>query len=355
MLLFDGHLDLSMNAIEWNRDITQSLDHVRRREVGKTDKLDRAKGVVTFEEMRRGQIGLCIATQIARFVADGNPLPGWNSPEIAWSITQAQLAWYRTMEEAGQLVQIVDKQGLNKHVQLWHNNPPANAPIGYILSLEGADSILSPKYLERAYEYGLRALGPAHYGPGRYSPGTGAEGKLSALGRELLKQMMQLGIVLDVTHLTDEAFWEALEIYDGPVWASHNNCRKLVPHQRQFSDEQIKALIQRDAMIGMAFDAWMMHPNWVRGVTTPEATGVNLARIVDHVDHICQLAGNVRHVGIGSDLDGGFGREQAPLDLTSIADLQSLKGHLANRNYSQQDIAAIFHGNWIRRLNEIWS
>jgi membrane dipeptidase len=105
----------------------------------------------------------------------------------------------------------------------------------------------------------------------------------------------------------------------------------------------------------MAFDAWMMHPGWVRGVTTPEATGVDLARIVDHVDHICQLAGNVHHVGIGSDLDGGFGREQAPLDLTSIADLQSLTGHLAKRNYSQQDIAAIFHGNWIRRLNEIWS
>jgi membrane dipeptidase len=355
MLLFDGHLDLSMNAIEWNRDISKPLEQVRRREVGKTDKLDRAKGVVTFDEMRRGHIGLCIATQIARFVAEGNPLPGWNSPEIAWSITQAQLAWYRTMEEAGQLVQIVDKQGLNKHVQLWQSHPPANAPIGYVLSLEGADSILSPRHLERAYEYGLRALGPAHYGPGRYSPGTGAEGKLTPLGRELLKQMMQLGIVLDVTHLTDEAFWESLEIYDGPVWASHNNCRTLVPHQRQFSDEQINALIERDAVIGMAFDAWMMHPGWVRGVTTPEATGVDLARIVDHVDHICQLAGNVRHVGIGSDLDGGFGREQAPLDLTSIADLQSLTGHLAKRNYSQPDIAAIFHGNWIRRLNEIWS
>ena len=354
MLLFDAHLDLSMNAIEWNRDISRPLDEVRRREVGKTDKLDRAKGVVTFDEMRRGQIGLCIATQIARFVADGNPLPGWNSPEIAWSITQAQLAWYRTMEDAGQLVQIVDKQGLNKHVQLWQNNPPANAPIGYVLSLEGADSILSPKHLERAYEYGLRAIGPAHYGPGRYSPGTGAEGGLTSLGRELLEQMMQLGIVLDVTHLTDEAFWQALEIYDGPVWASHNNCRSLVPHQRQFSDEQIKALIQRDAVIGMAFDAWMMHPNWVRGVTTPEATGVNLARIVDHVDHICQLSGNVRHVGIGSDLDGGFGREQAPLDLTSIADLQSLTGHLSKRNYSSSDIEAIFHGNWLRRLNEIW-
>jgi membrane dipeptidase len=167
--------------------------------------------------------------------------------------------------------------------------------------------------------------------------------------------MMQLGIVLDVTHLTDESFWEALEIFDGPVWASHNNCRALVPHQRQFSDEQIKALIERDAVIGMAFDAWMMHPGWVRGVTTPAGAGLNILRIVDHVDHICQLAGNCRNVGIGSDLDGGYGHEQTPYDLNSIADLQSLSGHLAGRGYGPHDVAAIFHGNWVRRLNEIWS
>jgi membrane dipeptidase len=355
MLLFDAHLDLSMNAVEWNRDLSRPLEEVRRREIGKTDKPDRGKGVVTFDEMRRGEIGLCIATQIGRYVAEGNPLPGWNSPEIAWAITQAQLAWYRSMEEAGQLVQIVDRAGLRKHVELWKNNPKSRAPIGYILSLEGADSIVTPEYLERAYEYGLRAVGPAHYGAGRYSPGTGSTGNLTPLGRDLLKQMKQLGIVLDATHLTDEAFWEALDHFDGPVWASHNNCRSLVPHQRQFSDEQIKALIQRDAVIGMAFDAWMMHPGWVRGVTTPEEAGLHLSRIVDHVDHICQLAGNCRHVGIGSDLDGGYGKEQTPVDLHSIADLQSLTRHLSDRGYRPADVEAIFHGNWVRRLDQIWS
>ena len=355
MLLFDAHLDLSMNAVEWNRDLTRSLDEVHYREQGMTDKLDRAKGVVTFDEMRRGNIGICIATQIGRYVRLENPLPGWHSPEIAWSITQAQLAWYREMERIGQMVQIVDREGLNRQVELWQNDPPADAPIGYILSLEGADSICSPAHLERAYEYGLRALGPAHYGEGRYAPGTGSEGGLTPLGRDLLKQMRELGIVLDATHLTDEAFWEALELWDGPVWASHNNCRALVPAQRQFSDEQLKALIERNAVIGMAFDAWMMHPDWVRGTTTPQATGLKIERIALHIDHICQLAGNVRHVGIGSDLDGGFGTEQAPLDLESIADLQSLTTILAERGYSQADVEAIMHGNWIRRLNEIWN
>lgn len=355
MLLFDAHLDISMNAVEWNRDLTQSLDHVRSREALQLDKLDRGKGILTFEEMRRGEIGLCIATQIGRYVAPDNNLPGWHSPEIAWAQTQCQLAWYRTMEEAGQMVQIVDREGLNAHVELWQNNPADDLPIGYILSLEGADSIITPAYLERAYEYGLRAIGPAHYGPGRYSPGTGAEGGLEPPARELLEEMQRLGIVLDCTHLTDPAFWEALEIYSGPVWASHNNCRALVPHQRQFSDEQLKALIERDAVIGMAFDAWMMHPGWQRSITQPYTAGVNIARIVEHVDHICQLAGNTRHVGIGSDLDGGYGREQCPYDMDSIADLQSLAGILSERGYEQADVEAIMHGNWIRRLNEIWS
>ena len=352
MFLIDGHLDLSMNALEWNRDLTRPLEEVRRREADLTDKKDRGRGVCTFGEMRRGQIGLCIATQIARYVAEENPLPGWKSPEIAWAMTQGQLAWYRAMENRGQMVQIRDRAALLHHVELWMNNPPADAPIGYILSLEGADSIVELSYLERAYESGLRAIGPAHYGPGRYSPGTGASGGLTAAGRELVKEMRRLGITLDVTHLTDEAFWEALELYDGPLWASHNNCRALVPHQRQFNDDQLKELIRRDAVIGAAFDAWMMVPGWVRGQTTPIETGCRIETIVDHIDHICQLAGSERHCAIGSDLDGGYGTEQTPLDLDSIADLQNLTDILARRGYSQASIAAIMHGNWIRKLSE---
>jgi membrane dipeptidase len=352
MFLVDGHLDLSMNALDWNRDITRPLAEVRRREQGKTDKPDRGRGVCTLPEMRRGEIGLCIATQIARYVAPDNPLPGWGAPEIAWAQTQGQLAWYRAMEERGEMVQIASRSQLQRHVALWQNDPPANAPVGYILSLEGADSIVELSYLERAFASGLRAIGPAHYGPGRYSPGTGAEGGLTAAGRELVPEMQRLGIVLDVTHLTDEAFWEALLLYSGPVWASHNNCRALVPHQRQFSDEQLKELIRRDAVIGAAFDAWMMVPGWVRGKTTPSDTGVKIETVVEHMDHICQLAGTSRHCAIGSDLDGGFGTEQTALDLDSIADLQNLAGILARRGYSAEDIAGIMHGNWIRKFSE---
>ena len=355
MLIFDGHLDLSMNAIEWNRDLTRPLAEVRLREQGMTDKKDRGRNVLTFPEMRRGHVGICIATQIARYVAPDSPIPGWHSPEIAWAVTQAQLAWYRAMEEAGQMTQIADRDTLNRHVQLWQDDPPADAPIGYVLSLEGADSILSPRHLERAYDYGLRAVGPAHYGAGRYSPGTGEQSGLTQSGRELLNEMQQLGMVLDMTHLTDEAFWEALDLFDGPVWASHNNCRALVPDNRQFSDEQLMALIEREGVVGVAFDAWMMHPGWINGVTTPDEADVRIDHIVDHIDHICQLASNARHCAIGSDLDGGYGREQCPKDLESIADLQRLTSMLADRGYSQEDIERIMHGNWVRRLNEIWA
>ena len=357
MLLFDAHLDLSMNAVEWNRDLTRSLEEVRGRETGMTDKVDRGRNVLTFPEMRRGNIGICIATQIARYVALDNPLPGYHSPEIAWSITQAQLAWYRAMEEAGEMFQITDRASLDAHLAKWQADDAETdtLPIGYVLSLEGGDSLVTLDHVKRAYDYGLRAIGPAHYGPGRCSPGTGAAGPLTPMGRDLPKEMQQLGIVLDATHLTDEAFWEALELYDGPVWASHNNCRALVPDQRQFSDDQLKALIERDAIIGAAFDAWMMHTGWIRGQTDPLQAGVNIERIVMHMDHICQLAGNARHVGIGSDLDGGYGTEQCPHDLDSIADLQKLVDILDRRGYSSEDIEAIMHGNWIRRLRQIWS
>src|SRR6185503_16943622 len=225
-------------------------------------------------------------------------------------------------------------------------------PIGYILSLEGADSILSFKHLERSYQQGLRALGPAHYGPGLYAQGTGTTGKFPQRGRELLREMERLGLILDVTHLTDEEFWEALDLYQGSMWASHSDCRALAPHQRQLNDDQIKALVQRGAVIGAALDAWMMVPNWVKRKTTPEAVGLKLEKIVEHIDHVCQLAGSARHSGIGSDLDGGFGREQSPMDLDTIADLARIPEMLRARGYSEEDTRAIAHGNFLQFLGE---
>ena len=354
MFTIDAHLDLSMNAMEWNRDLRRSVFEIRQREEGLNDKPDRAKGTVAFPELRKGKVGLVVATQIARYVAPENPLPGWHSAEQAWAQTQGQLTWYKTMEACGEMKMIKDINTLEEHVALWMNDSNNKKPIGYILSLEGADSLISLKNLETAYEYGLRALGPAHYGPGRYANGTDATGHLNEQGKALLKEMERMNIILDATHLCDDAFWDAMEIFHGHVWASHNNCRALVNHNRQFTDEQIKVLIERDAVIGAAMDAWMIVPNWIRGKSTPEEMNCSLERLMDHVDHICQLAGNVLHVGIGSDLDGAFGKEQSPYDLETIADLQKIPLLLEKRGYTKADIENIMHGNWLRFLRNAW-
>lgn len=345
-----------MNALEWNRDLTLPVSAINAREQGLTDKPDRAKAAVSLPELRKGNIGLVVATQIARFVAPDNQLPGWHSPAQAWAQTQGQLAWYKAMEDAGEMVQINNLQTLENHLELWNNGEDnSKKPVGYILSLEGADSIVTVDYLERAHASGLRAVGPAHYGPGRYAQGTDATGGLRKAGPDLLREMERLNIILDATHLCDDSFWEALSIYNGPVWASHNNCRALVNHNRQYSDEQIKALIERGAVIGAALDAWMMVPNWVRGHSDPKTMNCSLNVAVDHIDHICQIAGNAKHVGIGSDLDGAFGREQCPYDLETISDLQKFRSLLSNRGYTEDDIKGMMHGNWINFLRKAWA
>lgn len=355
MFIIDAHLDLAMNAMEWNRDLTKPVHEINSREKELTDKPDRGKATVSLQELRKGNIGLVVATQIARYVAPDNSLPGWHSPQQAWAQTQAQLAWYNAMEEAGEMRQVNDLDSLENHIGLWNNeNSNQQKPIGYILSLEGADSLITFQHLERAYLYGLRALGPAHYGPGRYANGTDATGQMGAKGITLLKEMERLNIILDATHLCDDAFWQALDNFNGHVWASHNNVRSLVNHNRQFSDEQIKALIERGAVIGGALDAWMMVPNWIRGKSLPLEMNCNLEVIIDHFDHICQLAGNALHIGIGTDLDGGYGREQCPYDLETIADLQELPSLFYKRGYTNEDVENIMHGNWLRFLRNAW-
>ena len=360
MLIIDAHLDLSMNALQWNRDLLKSAYTIRTSEQYVQGK-GRAVGTVAFPEMRRGRIFLSVATLIAR--STGRPAPhiDYSSTAQAYGAARGQLAYYRALEKQGHVRIIEDVPSMDAHVAEWEVWDVAHEeltdapspPLGFVISMEGADPILEPAELEEWYDVGLRLLGPTHYGPGRYAGGTGTETGLTDIGRQLIPEMQRLGIVLDVTHFSDESFWEAMEIYEGLVLASHNNCRALVPHQRQFSDEQLKAVFEHDGVIGVALDDWMLLPGWVVGQTN--AAQVPLESVVDHIDHICQLAGNVRHVGIGTDLDGGYGREQSPGDLDTIVDLQRIPGMLAARGYSESDILSIMHGNWLRLFRAAWT
>jgi membrane dipeptidase len=272
-------------------------------------------------------------------------------------MTQAQLAWYREMEKLGEMIQITNLPELETHHALWENEelPDEKKPVGYILSLEGADSLVNISYLETAYQYGLRAIGISHFGPGRYAPGTKMEGPILPEGVALLKEINRLNLILDVTHLTDEGFDQAMDIHKGPVWASHHNVRKIAPTQRQLTDEQIKRLVERDAVIGGMLDCWAMDIRFIDTISDPWQLNIKLENLVDHWDHICQLAGNSLHIAIGSDLDGNFGTEQSPWDLNSIADMQQFQGILSKRGYKKEDIDNIFHKNWLRFIRKAWS
>jgi membrane dipeptidase len=363
MFTIDAHLDLATNAISLNRDLKKSVHDIRQfeRELGLDDTPDRGNGTVALPELRKGNIGLVVATIISRYSATGKQIPtlklnGWHSPEQAYAFAQAQLGWYRVMEEQGEMVQITEGGQLDKHIALWQDKSIENSEksIGYILSLEGADSIIDFNYLEKYYENGLRAIGPAHFGQGRYAAGTHSDGSgLTTIGRELLKKMEALNMILDATHLTDKGFFEAVDIFNGNIWASHQNCRSIIHGERQFSDEQIKIIIERDGVLGGALDAWMLYPDFKRGDKTPKKLGINLEKLVDHFDHICQMAGNANHIGFGSDLDGLFGTEQSPYDLDTIADIAKLEDILTKRGYKKADVEKVFHGNFLRVMRRV--
>ena len=352
MFIFDAHLDLAMNALEWNRDLTKSVYQIRESEKGMVDKPDRGNNTVSLDAMRKGNIGICVATQIAGVKNKINP-HGWSSMEQAWAQTQGQLIWYKEMEKNGEMYQIYDLNTLDNQIENWQKETKKK-PIGYILSLEGADSIVNIDYLEKSYMLGLRAIGPAHYGPGVYAYGTDSNGSIGQKGKELVKKIEELNLILDVTHLSDTSFWETIEIYNGNLWASHNNCRKFVDHNRQFSDDQIKEIIRRDGVIGVPLDAWMMVPNWIRGKSTPETMGVTLNQMIENIDHICQLSGNSNHVGIGTDLDGAFGVEQTPTDIDTIADLQKIPLMLKKIGFSESDVEKVMNKNFINFLKRVW-
>jgi membrane dipeptidase len=249
---------------------------------------------------------------------------------------------------------LTDWPAIEAHLADWRANP-STAPFGIILCMEGADPIVGPDQLELWWNDGLRVVSLAHYGPSAYAHGTASVGGVTPAGFALLDRMAELGVILDVTHLVDESFWQAVEHFPGRVLASHSNARALVPGDRQLSDDMLRHLFARDAVIGCALDAWMLVPAWVRGETTPEAAGVTLEAYVNQIDYICQLAGNPRHAAIGTDLDGGYGIEQTPTDLDTIADLQRIPDLLRARGSAEADVEAILHGNWLRCFQAAWT
>jgi membrane dipeptidase len=350
MLIFDVHLDLGLNGVDWNRNLLHDVQDIRVQEklLGMTDH-GRQTNTLSLPELRKAEIGVCVATVLARIEQPINHSFGYTSPEACYAVAHAHLAYYRAMERNGRMKMLRTKSDLTKHVDAYKKDP-VKSPLGYVLSMECGDPVLDPENIFEWHQHGLRAIGITHYGPNKYGGGTRSEVGLAAEAIPLLKNIEKLGIALDMTHLSDRAFDQVADTFQGRVLASHQNARKFCDWQRQFTDDQIKYVVKKDGVIGMAFDAIMLQPGWVRGQTK---AWVTMERVVDNIDHIVQIAGNCRNVGIGSDLDGGYGNEQTPADLDTITDLQKLVPMLEKRGYSTADIEAIFHGNFLRFFTEV--
>ncbi len=371
-LIIDGHLDLAFNALHHRRDLTQDVHVLREREDPKppgpshpdslrdrkrSESTSRGIATVSLPQMRQGCVGIALSTIMCRVQMPTGLLDdGMRTQEAAHAIGQSHLHYYKALEREGQLRFIRDPTELDVAIAAWQN-PDPTTPIGLILSMESADPILGPEQVSWWWEQGLRSVGLTHFGANTWGHGTGTRGGLYADAYPLLDALAATNIALDLTHASDLVFWQLLDYWSGPVHASHCNCRALVPGQRHLSDEMIQALVERGGVIGAVFAEFMLNSaiDFDDPATYPQTARRPMSAAVDHIDHICQLAGNCDHVAIGSDLDGGFGREMAPIDYDTIADLQRFLDILDRRGYSTNDIAAIAHGNLLRFFRQAWS
>jgi membrane dipeptidase len=224
-------------------------------------------------------------------------------------------------------------------------------PVGLLPLMEGAEAILEVDELEEWWEMGLRYIGPAWAGT-RFCGGTKEPGPLTDEGRGLLAVMAEHGFTLDLSHMDEPAALESLDIYPGHIVVTHGNCLALLPgHEfnRHLSDRVIHGILERDGIIGVVPFNTFLKDGWLKGKSNREE--VSIERLVDHIDHICQIAGDARHVGIGTDFDGGFGWQSTPREIDTIADLQKLVPLLLARGYSEEDAAAVLGGNWINVLH----
>lgn len=362
MKFFDGHLDMALNALDHERDQRLRVAELRKREVNVTGGWGIA--TVSFDELRAGGCGVVLSTVIARskpWVDPGRENQAksgdWPDPTMAYSIAMGQLAYYRLLEEQGVMRILTTADQLKRHAAGWDASPES-APLGMIVTMEGADPIVHPDQLEHWHSAGVRTLMLAHFGKSHYAHGTPSsdadnkhdvDGPLTDFGRALLPKMHQLGMPLDLTHTSDQSFAEAVDRFPGRIYSSHTACRALCDLPRNHSDEQLNKIIACDGVIGLPMFNYFLKPGYEE--TSPKDM-VNYADVADHVDHICQLAGNAKHVAIGSDCDGGFGKEHMPAELDTQRDICKLGGVLAERGYADDEIAGVLKDNWLRFFSQ---
>ncbi|MEJ2010965.1 MAG: membrane dipeptidase [Anaerolineales bacterium] len=358
MIVVDAHEDLAWNALTFGRDYMRSVVETRAHERG-TPIPERNKGqaMIGHPEWVEGRVGVVFATLFA------SPLEkqegDWDTQvyrdiETANACYRSDLDYYRRLfsDHPDLVCPIRSQRDLKRVRDAWESDFEQPPPVGLILLMEGADGVREPGELGWWYDAGLRILGPA-WTRTRYAGGTESPGPLTDLGRELLRTMSEYNLVLDLSHLSPEGAFEALERYDGPIIASHISPLELVPNavkpERHFSSEMIRLCAEREVVMGMVLANDFLRDGWTYG---QDRGAVTLQDVAHAIDGICQMLGEARWVGIGSDLDGGFGLESVPAGLDSIADLRLIGEALEEEGYSAAETQAVLGGNWLRVLSQ---
>lgn len=357
MILVDAHLDIAYNAISFNRDYRLPAYKTRAQEdPAAMDIRQGGPGLasVGLPDGLLARTAVVFATVFTMPDADKFfPLstePTYKNVQQAYDNGQRQLDYYeRLTDDHEQLRLIRTAADLEAVLATWAPDAPMRGrQQGLVLLMEGADPIVAPEQFEEWYERGLRAVGPA-WSTTRYAYGDGDPGPLTPLGYDLLEAMADANALLDTSHLAERAFFQALDAYPGPLMASHSNPRKFYDSERNLSDEQIRALAERDGVIGVVAYNVFLDAMYRRG---DKRTAVPFTRLLDVIDHVCQVTGSAQHVGIGSDMDGGFGLESVPLGMGSNLDLWWITTGLRERGYAEADIEAVAGGNFLRKLGE---
>ena len=356
--IIDSHCDLAWNMQTYGRDYTRSAAETRQLEKGSDTPETNGDSLIGWSDYLRGRVALVFSTL---FASPARARMGawdkvvYSDYEEAHRIYLDQLNLYRQLTDSkpDHFRLILNTTDLRFHMQEWQSPEEKDHPVGLLPLMEGADAVRSPAELEEWYSLGLRLIGLAWAGT-RYAGGTREPGPLTEDGRRLLKTMSSFNFTLDLSHMDEQSALEALDLYEGPLVASHANCLALLPNfptNRHLSDRVIRGLIERDGIIGIIPVNSFLKSGWSRSRGSRREE-VPLDVAAAHMDHVCQLAGDARHVGLGTDFDGGFGLQSVPPEIDTIADLQKLVPLLVARGYSESDAAYILGGNWLNFLEK---
>jgi len=325
-MLVDAHLDLAYNALRGRNLLLPAAEQIP---------LEEGHAAVGVPDLRAGHATLICATIFCEPSFSRDSSPGYRTPQEANLAGRRQLDWYASQRNIGTF-RFVTRPGDLPSVEIGPNEA-----IPAIILLEGADPILSVDDAQWWFDAGVRIVGLA-WKKTRFAGGTGMPGPLTPDGVELAKVLDQLGVIHDTSHLAEQSFWQLLDLTTGPVIASHSNCRNLIPTDRQLSDAMIQALARRGGVIGINFyDQFLLPP------AERAKRRANFSDVLRHIQYLADLLGDTRHIGLGTDMDGGLGREQIPREITTWADLPRLAEALANANFSDRQISGIMGNNWM--------